>query len=279
MERKKVLIYGAGGGGKRIFRDVDCEYEVVGFIDSDERKWGSKLMENEVYPPDRLDSKDYDYVIVASLPGYDAIVSVLDEKEIDRSKVISSYVRLPLESRKEFLRKFAEICDEELIEGCCAEAGVFEGDFAKEINLAFPKRKLYLFDTFEGFREEDILREEGLSNARIGDYSLTSEEVVIKKMKNPQNVIIRKGYFPETAVGINDHFCFVNLDLDLYLPTLNGLKFFEDKMSKNGIILIHDYFSETFQGPKNAVDEYLSGKNYLHKAPIGDGISIMIVGY
>ena len=43
--------------------------------------------------------------------------------------------------------------------GECAEAGVFEGDFAKWINQYFPDRKLYLFDTFEGFDMRDIEKE------------------------------------------------------------------------------------------------------------------------
>jgi O-methyltransferase len=42
------------------------------------------------------------------------------------------------------------------IEGNVAELGVFRGDFAKFINISFPDRKLYLFDTFEGFDEKDI---------------------------------------------------------------------------------------------------------------------------
>jgi O-methyltransferase len=46
------------------------------------------------------------------------------------------------------------------VKGNVAELGVFRGDFAKHINVAFPDRKLYLFDTFDGFNEKDILAEE-----------------------------------------------------------------------------------------------------------------------
>jgi O-methyltransferase len=42
------------------------------------------------------------------------------------------------------------------IKGNVAELGVFRGDFAKFINMSFPDRKLYLFDTFEGFDKKDI---------------------------------------------------------------------------------------------------------------------------
>src|SRR6187402_3528402 len=43
----------------------------------------------------------------------------------------------------------------ENIPGDTAEVGVYRGEFALKINAAFPDRKLYLFDTFEGFHDED----------------------------------------------------------------------------------------------------------------------------
>lgn len=43
------------------------------------------------------------------------------------------------------------------IEGSVAEAGVYQGNFSAVINKCFPTRKLYLFDTFEGFDSKEIL--------------------------------------------------------------------------------------------------------------------------
>lgn len=74
-------------------------------------------------------------------------------------------------------------------------------------------------------------------------------------------------------------FCFVNLDMDLYLPTYNGLCFFRDKMTEQGVILVHDYYSAGYKGVKAAVEEFL--KEYgegVNKYPIGDGVSIMLAG-
>ena len=51
--------------------------------------------------------------------------------------------------------------------GNVAELGVFQGDFAQQVNRVFPDRKLYLFDTFEGFDERDsqVDRQKGYSRA------------------------------------------------------------------------------------------------------------------
>ena len=106
-------------------------------------------------------------------------------------------------------------------------------------------------------------------------FKMLSEELVLGKMKKPEMCVIRKGYFPETAEGLEESFCFVNLDFDLYQPIMAGLEYFTPRMVKGGVILIHDYFSETFKGVKKAVQEFV-GKNNLSIFPIGDGISIAI---
>ncbi|MCH5249318.1 MAG: hypothetical protein J1E98_05280 [Lachnospiraceae bacterium] len=79
-------------------------------------------------------------------------------------------------------------------------------------------------------------------------------------------------------------FCFVNLDLDLYEPTYNGLLFFSKKMVPGGGILVHDYFAEDYKGPREAVDKFVSeirvkSSILLHKVPIGDGLSIFLTGF
>ena len=45
----------------------------------------------------------------------------------------------------------SEILEEDGVQGELAEFGVFRGQFSALINQRFPNRKLYLFDTFEGF--------------------------------------------------------------------------------------------------------------------------------
>jgi O-methyltransferase len=88
------------------------------------------------------------------------------------------------------------------IEGVVAELGVYRGDFAKIINVAFPDRKLYLFDTFEGFDELDVEAELRNNYSRGDqDFSETSIELVLSKMKYKDNCIVKKGHFPETAMG------------------------------------------------------------------------------
>ena len=55
-------------------------------------------------------------------------------------------------------------------------------------------------------------------------------------MAHPDNCIVKQGFFPETATDVEDTFCFVSIDTDLYEPIYQGLKFFYPKLEKGGYI-------------------------------------------
>ena len=148
------------------------------------------------------------------------------------------------------------------IESATAELGVYRGDFAMLINRYFPDRKLYLFDTFEGFdtKDSEVEKSEKFSDASQ-DFSETSAELVLARMEHRENCIIRKGWFPDTAEGIDDKFCFVSLDADLYQPILAGLEFFYPRLSHGGAIMIHDFQNDGFKGVRKAVREFCDKNN------------------
>lgn len=102
---------------------------------------------------------------------------------------------------------------------------------------------------------------------------------MMSKMTHPEEVIIRQGYVPESLAGVEDEFCFVNLDMDVYVPMLEGLRFFYPRMVNDGIILLHDYYSRRiFTGVESAVYDYEkeSGKT-LCKIPSEESSSLVVV--
>ena len=56
----------------------------------------------------------------------------------------------------------------------------------------------------------------------------------------------------------NSKFSFINLDLDLYEPSLYVLEMFYPKLSKNGIIMLDNYGE--FYGETKAVKEFVVRK-------------------
>jgi len=274
----KAFIFGAGAKGRTLLPAIKQQYDVIGFVDNDETKWGTTTEENlPVHNPKVLLETDFDMVVIGTCVGLQQIKDQLLEMGIKREKIDRSYVSLTIESRIVFLEKTAQLFRENNVQGSVAEGGVFQGEFAKEINRVFPEKTFYLFDTFTGFDERDVNIEqtEQFSQSKAGHFNITSEELVLSKLPHPEKCVIRKGYFPETTAGMdeNEKFCFVNLDFDLYQPILSGLEFFVPCMVKGGIILIDDYFAEGYKGAKAAVDAFPN----LQLFPIGDGNSIGVM--
>lgn len=219
--------------------------------------------------------------MVASLAGAETIRSLLLDAGVPIEKINMDYVNMYNLPRLNFLRDFARINEDIACNYSIAEGGVLHGEFAKEINACFPKSKLYLFDTFQGFDARDIEVEDrgGYSKSEQGHLGVACENDVILKLPHPELAIIRKGYFPETTKGLESvRFFFVNLDFDLYQPTLEGLRFFYTRIPTNGLILVHDFFTPGYHGVAEAGYDFEDELGeILVKLPIGDGCSIAIV--
>lgn len=193
-------------------------------------------------------------------------------------------------SNKDYTRFFTfELCAKEIIEnnvaGEVAELGVFRGEFSKFLNEVFYNRKLYLFDTFESFDKRDM--DEELENKFMDSKILehvsnglknTDIDIVMSKIKYKDNVILKKGYFPESIGSLEEKFCFVSLDVDLYKPTLEGLKYFYPRLSQGGYIFIHDYNHELCPGVHAAVKDFEKMINHkINKCPISDFGGTLII--
>lgn len=152
---------------------------------------------------------------------------------------------------------------ERRIEGDLAELGVWRGATARLIHHYIPERSLHLFDTFSGFDRRDIDTERSVTgvNAAATAFSDTSVEAVLRLIQpGNDNIATHVGYFPESIPADfgRRRFAFIHLDSDLYPPILAGLRYFYERMTPGGVIVVHDY--NAWQGARRAVDEFFSGK-------------------
>lgn len=152
--------------------------------------------------------------------------------------------------------------DERKIPGAMAELGVWKGNSAKILHLVSPERKLYLFDTFEGFDQRDVKAES--TNLPVGEKAFkdTSLEGVKAFVGTGPNVTYCQGWFPDTATAVKEgeKFALVHVDCDLGKPVLSALEFFYPRMSPGGLIIVHDYSSGWWPDVKPAVDGFMKDK-------------------
>lgn len=164
--------------------------------------------------------------------------SALPERDLS-----NDYVRLA--TLELLCRRLADI------PGAAAELGVYRGFFARCINQLLPERKLYLFDSFEGFGEEAQASESFQAAHRN-----TAIEKVLAIMPYPEKVTVKPGFFPESLEGLEERFCLVSLDVDFYRTTLEGLRFFWPRIEKGGYLLLHDWGSPKLPGVAKALADF-----------------------
>ena len=146
------------------------------------------------------------------------------------------------------------------VPGAFAELGVWRGNSAKVIHSVAPERELYLLDTFEGLPAERSAFDPASGSSR--HFADVSVETVRNFIGRSERVHFVVGGFPESARFIpgEERFAFVHLDCDLYEPVKAALEFFYPRMSRRGLIVVHDFASGRWPGVTRAVDEFLADK-------------------
>ena len=126
----------------------------------------------------------------------------------------------------------------------------------------------HIFDSFEGLSS---------SSLKDGDFffrndknrieqQFSSDEFFVKNnvLKKFNFVKCYKGWIPNRFKEVkNKKFSIVHIDLCLYKPTLEALKFFYPRLVKGGVIVSNVYNSSVFPGETRAWNEYFKNKNKI----------------
>ena len=270
---KKVVIWGVGQGGKMIKNLLHGNICVTAYCDSNREMWGQSVGDVPIVSPDQISLLVPDLIFISMLnkEASAEVEAQIAHMGITADVVAVSDLRDFYDVRLATLKMIAQEVTERNIAGAVAELGVYQGYFAAEMNRLFPERTIYLFDTFEGFDERDVSLEQqhGFSGARIGNFSDTEVDMVLQRLPYPERAVIKKGYFPDSASGLQETFAIVSLDADLYQPLYEGLKFFYPLMAHGGYLIIHDYNNTRFSGAKMAVREFCH-QNHVFVVPLSD---------
>lgn len=261
MSKPKVLIHGADVRGKKLFRRIDHIFEVKGFIERDSRMQKSVEQEIPCYRDiDEYVGEGYDWIL-STVEDFNGLLKEYVRKGISFEKVLD--LRHVHQYEKHILHQcLANEIQRKRVPGAIAELGVDFGDTAKYLNLYYPERMLYLFDTFQGFDSRDRDVSQARTEELLDFYNFRSNaEQVLGRMFYPQNCVIKEGYFPESLNGLEERFAFVHIDCDLYKPITAGLEYFYPRLNKGGYIAVHDYYSLSFPKAKEAVRDFADRNN------------------
>ncbi|MGI6205312.1 MAG: TylF/MycF/NovP-related O-methyltransferase [Anaerovoracaceae bacterium] len=250
------------------------EYKLVGFGTTIESAWNvydenhniiENLEEMPVKPIDVSVSYDPDMIILAagSDEDNDKLKYKLYKANYQGEVISLRDFSKGFSARTAAIRKLSWRLESLGVEGCAADLGCYRGDISWQMNALMPDRKLYLFDTFTGYDGRDIAveQENGYSDAAVNDYSLSPKELanyeerILSRMPYADQVVIKPGWFPETAYDLEEKFALVYIDTGLYQPTFKGIQYFFPRMSKGGVILVAGYEDGRSSSVRAAVDD------------------------
>ena len=177
---------------------------------------------------------------------------------------------------KNFFVKIKSIVEEIMelqVEGDLVFIGTFKGGGALYLKALFEelgfKNNCWLFDSFEGFNNSLLNKEENQSINLFTDngkfFNQPTEKSVQKLFKDyclDSDLQIVNGFIEDSFSKVAiEKIAFLHLDLDIYSSTLFALEAYYPKISKNGWVVIDDYFVKLFQC-KLAVDKFRE-KNHI----------------
>ena len=167
-------------------------------------------------------------------------------------------------------------------DGDVVELGCYTGETSVEMGKLIKRmrvrKKLWLYDSFEGLPEKSVVDASAMGvNFKAGELKASKNEVVNRFKKAGLDLpIVKKGWFNELdgARDLPEKICFALLDGDYYDSIKTSLALVAPKMNKKGVMMVHDYQNEALPGARKAVDEFLM-RNSEYILRLQSGIAIV----
>jgi hypothetical protein len=152
-----------------------------------------------------------------------------------------------------------EYCQRSNPEGVILEVGSYKGGGALHLSNCQPQRKVFIFESFEGFETVDEKLDINFNMKQFKDTAQAKVESLFNA--KGRTAIVTPGFFPDSAKNIEiPAISFVHLDVDIYKATIESLLYLDDKMMDKSFIVLDDC-RRGCEGVDKAVDEFIKQSN------------------
>lgn len=160
---------------------------------------------------------------------------------------------------------------------CGVNTGILSLAVCHFIDFNATTKTFFLFDTFRGIPEEQMLPSE--RHARIAENASYYEECYDRARSNfaafPRAVLVR-GLVPETlSSAAVDEVCYLHLDMNIAYPEIAAMEHFWDKLVRGAPVILDDYGFVHYEEQKRAMDAFAASKGVrIATLPTGQGLLI-----
>jgi O-methyltransferase len=171
--------------------------------------------------------------------------------------------------------------------GDFVECGVFRGDMSwaltEMIDLQGAGKKLYAYDTFEGFDPRYSSAADFPEAPQLFDF-INNEykepdiyEAVTRRFSEKPYVKLMKGVVPDVfATEMPPSIAFLHLDMNSPKAERGALEALFGRMSRGAIIVFDDYGWILHRKQKEAADEFMNQRGYsILELPTGQGLAVL----
>ena len=154
------------------------------------------------------------------------------------------------------------------VPGDIVELGCFQGHVSKILSVISPEKTVHVYDSFDGLPKSEL----PIDGKYIPGIMATSVDSLVDNFNNDKIKlpVVHQGWFEHLgADDLPNQISFALLDGDLHDSTCISLNLVYNKMSPGGVIIIDDYFHETWNGVKVATDNFFKDKPEQIKSVTG----------
>ncbi len=148
------------------------------------------------------------------------------------------------------------------LDGAAAEIGTYRGGTAYFIAATFAEvigqpAVVEVIDTFEGHPQDKLSEHDSQTHKDPSLFTDTTYEDVVRYLAPFESVTVHKGEFSTVAPRLPDQqYRLVHVDVDLYEPTLDCLRYFGPRLVPGGVIVVDDFGSPGCPGVDRAAKEW-----------------------
>lgn len=179
------------------------------------------------------------------------------------------------------LNELEKVLDADLNGDIC-EFGCFAGTTSLFLQRLLiekkSKKKLYLYDSFEGLPEKSK-QDQSAAGVDFVNGELMASKSQLKlnfKKANLPLPKIKKAWFQDLKPkDVPKQICFAFLDGDFYQSIKDPLELIKNKVTVGGLIIIDDYDNPALPGAKQATDEFLAINNDYSLKCIAHSLAVL----